>query len=160
MVVFHPGAEEDFTIILYASDHAMIHEAMKNNPSNTVYISNLSYKRDRNGLRSLFSRYGSIKNIKIIVEPETNQSRGMAFVEMGSVNEATMAIKGLHGVVIDNRTLKANYATTQRPQTMSKVAPDEKKQKDLEYTTVQLAKKARNEARRKRTLAYQSFIKK
>ncbi len=115
-------------------------------PTNTVYISNLSYKRDRNGLKTLFARYGTIKNIKIIVEPTTGESRGMAFVQMGSVAEATDAIKDLHGRVIDGRTVKANYAIPQIDAPEKK--PTDKKQKDLEFKDVQLAKKARNQARK------------
>lgn len=128
---------------------------MKNKPSTTVYISNLSYERDRNGIRSLFKRYGTIKQIKIIVEPKTNQSRGMAFVEMGSIEEATEAIKDLNGRVIDGRTAKANFAIPQKeerkfyPAKVDKEAPKKRKEKDLDFTSVQLAKKARNEARRK-----------
>src|SRR4051794_15700914 len=93
---------------------------MKNKPSSTVYISNLSYERDRNGLRALFSRFGQIKNIKIIVEPSTNQSRGMAFVEMSSVDEAKAAIEGLHQKVIDGRTVKANFAIPMKPESAPK----------------------------------------
>jgi RNA recognition motif-containing protein len=120
---------------------------MKNKPSSTVYISNLSYKRDRNGLKSLFTRYGKIKHIKIIVEPTTNQSRGMAFVEMNSVEEATLAIEGLDGQVIDGRTVKANFAIPQKEEL--KTTLPQKKEKDLDYTSTQLAKKARNDAKRK-----------
>ena len=132
---------------------------MKNKPSTTVYISNLSYKRDRNGLRSLFSRYGTIKSIKIIVEPETNQSRGMAFVEMESLIEAAKAIEGLNGKVIDGRTVKANYAIPQKPEAVKKTVKTEKtektekkplKDKSLDFKSVQLAKKARNDERRKK----------
>lgn len=122
---------------------------MNNKPSNTVYISNLSYERDRNGLKSLFSKFGIIKNIKIIVEPSTNQSRGMAFVEMGSIKEATAAIEALAGKVIDGRTVKANFAIPQREEAKSKVAPKKNLNKDLKFKEIQLEKKARNTAKRK-----------
>jgi len=120
---------------------------MKNKPSSTVYISNLSYKRDRNGLKSLFSRYGKIKHIKIIVEPTTNQSKGMAFVEMNSIDEATSAIEELDGQVIDGRTVKANFAIPQKEE--KKRTDSQKKEKDLEYKSIQLQKKERNDAKRK-----------
>ena len=68
----------------------------KDNTNSTVYISNLSYERDRNGLRSMFAQYGEIKNIKIVVEPATNQSRGMAFVEMANPSQAKNAINALN----------------------------------------------------------------
>ena len=37
----------------------------------------------------------------------------MAFVEMGTIEEATVAIKALNGKVIDGRTAKANFAIPQ-----------------------------------------------
>lgn len=133
---------------------------MKNKPTSTVYISNLSYERDRNGLKSLFSKYGIIKSIKIIVDPKSGQSKGMAFVEMGTIEEATVAIKALNGKIIDGRTAKANFAIPQvdeapkkfyMPKTMPKKKEEPKKkiEKDLNFKEVQLAKKARNEAKRK-----------
>ncbi len=126
--------------------------------NSTIYVSNLSYDRDRNGLKSMFSKFGVIKNIKIIVEPRTNQSRGMAFIEMGSVDEAKTAIESLNSKVIDGRTVKVSWATPlkgeERPFYPAKVkadaAPKKKKvEKDLNFKEVQLAKKARNEAKRK-----------
>ena len=83
----------------------------KDNSKNTVYISNLSYVRDRNGLKSLFSPFGEIKNIKIIVEPATNQSRGMAFIEMSNPAQAQRAIKELDQKIVDGRTVKVKFAT-------------------------------------------------
>lgn len=117
----------------------------KKTMNKTVYISNLSYRRDRTGVKNMFQRYGQITNIKIIVEPKTNQSRGMAFVEMSNVVEAKNAIAGLDGVVIDGRTVKAKWAT---PMKTTSYSPDQDN-KDLDYASKQLAKKARNDARRK-----------
>ena len=122
---------------------------MNNELKNTVYISNLSYDRDRSGLISLFKRYGQIKNIKIIVEPTTNQSRGMAFVEMSQASEAKSAIEGLNQQIIDGRTVKAKYATPLKTTSMSRSPLKKEKTKDLEYVTKQLAKKARNDKKRK-----------
>ncbi len=122
---------------------------MNNELKNTVYISNLSYDRDRSGLISLFKRYGQIKNIKIIVEPTTNQSRGMAFVEMSQASEAKSAIDGLNQQIIDGRTVKARYATPLKTTSMSRAPLKNEKTKDLEYVSKQLAKKARNDKKRK-----------
>lgn len=131
----------------------MIQSAMKKNinttPNNNIYISNLSYKRDRNGIRSLCSKFGVIKNIKVIVEPKTLQSKGMAFVEYGSVKEAKSALENLDGLVLDGRTVKVNYAFPQtiKPGSVGNVKG--KSQKDLEFKDIQLAKKARNLEKRK-----------
>jgi RNA recognition motif-containing protein len=120
-------------------------------PSKTVYLSNLSYERDRNGIISLLRPFGRIKHVKIIVDPSTNQSRGMAFIEMNSVEQAAEAIRSLNQKQIDGRTLKAKYATPLRPASVSKLRPDPKKlEKDLAFQEVQLMKKARNLERRSR----------
>lgn len=125
-------------------------------PSNTVYISNLSYERDRNGIRSMFDRFGEIQNIKIVVEPSTNQSRGMAFVEMKTIGQATKAIEALHGRVFDGRTVKAKYATPLKESSIAKnkkigdeKTERKKAEKDLTFKATQLAKKARNDKKRK-----------
>ena len=122
----------------------------KDNSKNTVYISNLSYVRDRNGLKSLFSPFGEIKNIKIIVEPATNQSRGMAFIEMSNPAQAQRAIKELDQKIVDGRTVKVKFATPLKETSISRIKDkQEEKKKDLSYVTTQLAKKARNDAKRK-----------
>lgn len=122
---------------------------IKNKPSNTIYVSNLSYERDRNGLKSLFIKFGSIKNIKIVVEPTSNQSRGMAFIEYGSIKEATDAIKAMDRKIVDGRTMKVSFAIPLRKTSTSKDPEKKELKKDLEFKSVQLAKKARNEAKRK-----------
>jgi RNA recognition motif-containing protein len=119
------------------------------NTNNTVYISNLSYERDRNGIKSMFAQFGEIKNIKIVVEPATNQSRGMAFVEMSNAAQAKNAIEALDQKNFDGRTIKVKYATPLKASSVSRISEkrDEKK-KDLSFVTTQMAKKARNDAKR------------
>jgi len=68
----------------------------------------------------------------------------MAFVEMGSITEAKKAIEGLDQQVIDGRTVKANFAIPQL-----NVVKKEEVERDLEYKSKQLDKKARNDAKRK-----------
>jgi RNA recognition motif-containing protein len=133
-------------------------KSMNTTKNSTVYINNLSYERDRNGIKSMFSKFGIIKKIKIVVEPTTNQSRGMAFVEMGTNKEATAAIAGLNLKVVDGRTVKATWATPQKETSKPRFEkepsdrPEVKKkkiEKDLDFASVQIAKKARNDAKRK-----------
>ncbi len=121
----------------------------QDNTQNTVYISNLSYERDRNGIKSMFAQFGEIKNIKIVVEPATNQSRGMAFVEMSNAAQAKNAIEALDQKNFDGRTIKVKYATPLKASSVSRINEkrDEKK-KDLSFVTTQMAKKARNDAKR------------
>lgn len=88
--------------------------AMKNKPNSSVYISNLSYDRDHKAVRALCVNYGSVKFVKMILDPKTNNSKGMAFVEMGSTEEASRVIEALNGTEIDGRNVKANFAIPQK----------------------------------------------
>lgn len=149
----HPS---DFVICIYKFAVPCYKGPMNTNNNTTVYISNLSYNRDRNGLKSMFSPFGSIKNIKIVVEPSTNQSRGMAFVEMATAAEAKEAIAALNQKIIDGRTVKASWAIPMKKTSAPRAslekdskAPKKKIEKDLDYASIQLAKKARNDAKRK-----------
>jgi RNA recognition motif-containing protein len=86
--------------------------------SNTIYLSNLSYNRDRQGIKNLVSRYGDVKNINVVIDLDTKVSKGMAFVELASIEEAKLAIAGLNQQDIDGRTLKASFAIPQKPLTL------------------------------------------
>lgn len=122
-----------------------------NQPNTTVYLSNLSYQRDRAGLKSLLAPFGRIKNIKIIVEPTTGQSRGMAFIEMSTAEEAKNILTQMNGRSVDGRMMKVKMATPLKATSLPKIkadAPKPRHQKDLEFKDVQLMKKARNAARK------------
>ena len=123
-----------------------------NTPKNTVYLSNLSYRRDKNGVKFLCSAFGQVKNIKIVVEPSTNQSRGMAFVEMLDETQARRAIAGLDNQLVDGRTLKAKFATPLKSTSIGRKdleAVGTKKSSEADFKSKQMIKKARNDAKRK-----------
>ncbi len=54
--------------------------------------------------------FGTVQSANIIEDRETGQSRGFAFVEMSSNEEAQKAISGLNGKEIDGRSLTVNEA--------------------------------------------------
>lgn len=116
----------------------------------TVYLSNLSYRRDRNGLRALLAPVARVKSIKVIVEPATQQSRGMAFVELATSEDVKKVFEAFNNRSVDGRTLKVKMATPLKATSAPKKVDAEKKQKDLEFKDVQLMKKARNLERRGR----------
>jgi RNA recognition motif-containing protein len=51
--------------------------------------------------------------VKIIEDRDTGRSRGVAFVEMSSNEEAQSAISGLNGKEVDGRALTVNEAKPQ-----------------------------------------------
>ncbi len=75
-----------------------------------IYVSNLSFRTSEADLKDLFSKFGSVTSAKIIMDRETNRSRGFAFVEMSSEEEGKAAIAGLNEKEIDVRPLSVAVA--------------------------------------------------
>ena len=75
-----------------------------------IYCANSPYKSRDEDLASLFSEYGEVVEAKIILDRETNRSRGFGFVEMSSDEDAKKAIDGLNGKEIEGRGLVVNEA--------------------------------------------------
>jgi RNA recognition motif-containing protein len=75
-----------------------------------LYVGNLTYNVNETDLQELFSHYGTVESAQVIVDRETNRSKGFGFVEMGSDAEAQAAIQGLHEHEYDGRRLTVNEA--------------------------------------------------
>ena len=75
-----------------------------------LYVGNLTYNVDESGLEALFAPFGTVQSAQVIVDRDTNRSKGFAFVEMGSDAEAQAAIQGLNEREHDGRRLTVNEA--------------------------------------------------
>jgi RNA recognition motif-containing protein len=75
-----------------------------------LYVGNLSYGTSSSDLETMFAAHGTVKSAEVIMDRETNRSKGFGFVEMGSDQEAQAAIKALSGKEVDSRTLTVNEA--------------------------------------------------
>ena len=59
--------------------------------SSKLYVGNLSYSMRDNDLELEFSPYGSVQSAKVMMDRDTNRSKGFGFVEMSSAAEAEAA---------------------------------------------------------------------
>jgi cold-inducible RNA-binding protein len=75
-----------------------------------IYVSNISFHTSEDDLKNLFSKFGAVTSAKIIMDRETNESRGFGFVEMQSAEEGNKAIEGLQGKEIEGRALSVSVA--------------------------------------------------
>jgi len=75
-----------------------------------LYVGNLTYAVTETDLESLFSEFGTVQSAQIIVDRDTNRSKGFGFVEMGSDAEAQAAINGLNDQEHNGRRLTVNEA--------------------------------------------------
>jgi cold-inducible RNA-binding protein len=73
-----------------------------------LYVGNMSFSTTEDQLREVFSQYGSVTKVQLIMDRETGRPRGFAFVEMS--DGADQAIQALNGTQLDGRTLTVNEA--------------------------------------------------
>ncbi|MBT8441177.1 MAG: RNA-binding protein [Gammaproteobacteria bacterium] len=74
-----------------------------------IYVGNLPWSADENGLRELFAAIGEVHSAAVITDRETGRSRGFGFIEMDNA-DADKAISQLNGQDMDGRPLRVNEA--------------------------------------------------
>ena len=80
-----------------------------------LYVGNLSYTVSDDILKEAFSPYGTVESAKVIMDRDSGRSKGFAFVEMGSDQEAQAAISKLNGSSVSGRNITVNEARPQAP---------------------------------------------
>ena len=77
---------------------------------NRIYVGNLSFHATPDSLRAAFAAFGEVSDVHIASDRETGQSRGFAFVTMGTSEQAQKAIAEMNGALLDGRPLRVNEA--------------------------------------------------
>lgn len=73
-----------------------------------IFVGNLNYRTDDESLRSAFERFGQVTEANVVMDRQTQRSRGFGFVEMPAAEQAQAAIRGLNGQDLDGRKLTVN----------------------------------------------------
>lgn len=75
-----------------------------------LYVGNLPFSCTENDLRETFSECGTVNSVKLITDRETGKSKGFAFVEMSSEEEAADVITNFNGATLDGRQMTISIA--------------------------------------------------
>jgi RNA recognition motif-containing protein len=78
--------------------------------STKLYVGNLAFQTTSEELQSLFAQAGTVESASVVEDRMTGQSRGFAFVEMSTPEEANAAIQQFNGKEVGGRALKVNEA--------------------------------------------------
>lgn len=81
----------------------------------TIYVGNLNYSTTEEDLSELFSQYGEVVSVKLIMDRETNRPRGFGFVDMADDDAATAAVSMLNDKDFKGRNLRVNEARERSP---------------------------------------------
>ena len=85
--------------------------------TNKLFVGSLSWNATEQMLQDLFSQVGTVQSVAIIMDKYSGKSKGFAFVEMTTKEEADAAIEALNGKDFEGRGLVVNEARpmTDRP---------------------------------------------
>jgi len=82
--------------------------------SKKIYVGNLSWDTTEDDLAGLFAQYGEVTSVNIIIDRDTNRSKGFGFIEMTDDDAAVAAISTFNGKEYDGRNLRVNEAEDRR----------------------------------------------
>ncbi len=78
-----------------------------------MFVGNLPSDASEDGVRELFSEFGTVRSIQLASDVFTGRCRGFGFIEMEG-HEARAAIAGLDGKTFGGKSLKVRYEDTTR----------------------------------------------
>ena len=78
--------------------------------STKLYVGNLAFQTTSQELQQLFAQAGTVQSASVVEDRDTGRSRGFAFVEMSTSEEASSAIEQFNGKEVGGRPLKVNEA--------------------------------------------------
>jgi RNA recognition motif-containing protein len=79
-------------------------------PNTRLFVGNIPYSMREEDLRDLFARSGSVASVRVITDFDTGRSKGYAFVEMSTPEDAEKAIKDLNNYNMSGRSIVVNEA--------------------------------------------------
>ena len=75
-----------------------------------LYVGNLSYGSTESDVQELFEQAGRVVSCELVLDKFTSRSRGFAFVEMGTEDEAQKAVEMFNEYELQGRPLRVNIA--------------------------------------------------
>src|SRR6266581_186856 len=94
-----------------------------------LFVGNLSYQTMENDLQEYFSQAGVVTSVNLMLDKFTGKSRGFAFIEFSTADEANKAVEMFHSKEFQGRQLTDNIpnspsgAVPQKPTEPAKVQP-------------------------------------
>ncbi len=83
--------------------------------ANKIFVGSLAYTATDDDLAQFFAAAGTVVSAKVIIDRDTNRSKGFGFVEMSNDDEAKVAVDTLNGKDLNGREVALSEARPQAP---------------------------------------------
>lgn len=74
-----------------------------------LFVAGLDYSITDENLATIFADYGTVESAKVVMDKYTGRSRGFAFVEMSTQEEAQACIQNLNDASLKGRQLVVKF---------------------------------------------------
>ena len=82
--------------------------------TNRLYVGNLAFQATEDSINKYFSACGEVVSVSVMLDRDTGQPRGFAFVEMANADSAQKAVAELNGKEFQGRSLRVDIAEERR----------------------------------------------
>lgn len=79
-------------------------------PSDTLFVANIAFGANEDTLGQAFGEHGTVTSVRLPTDMESGQPKGYGYVQFGSIEDATKAMEGMSGAVIEGRPIRLDYA--------------------------------------------------
>lgn len=80
-----------------------------------LLVRNLDRNTTETEVKALFEQYGAVQSCTLVMDKETELSKGFGFVEMPSPGEAKAAVKNLNNSVLGDNKIRVKKAEEKAP---------------------------------------------
>ncbi|XP_058197226.1 organelle RRM domain-containing protein 6, chloroplastic-like isoform X1 [Rhododendron vialii] len=88
-----------------------LHASLVNFPlASKIMVRNLSYSTTESCLRDEFSTYGQVAEVKLVVDEDSKRSKGYAFIQYTSQDDAILALESMDHKYLDGRLVFVELA--------------------------------------------------
>ena len=94
-----------------SNDRASRYGDAKSEPSDTLFIGNLSFDSNRDSVQEFFAEYGPVLGVRLPTHPETEQLKGFGYVQFESSDAAQKALDNLNGQYLNDRAVRLDFST-------------------------------------------------
>ncbi|KAG5307162.1 TRA2B protein, partial [Acromyrmex insinuator] len=86
-------------------------------PSRCLGVFGLSIFTTEQQIQHIFSKYGPVERVQVVIDAKTGRSRGFCFVYFDTSEDAKVAKEQCTGMEIDGRRIRVDFSITQRAHT-------------------------------------------
>ncbi|XP_030760399.1 transformer-2 protein homolog beta isoform X3 [Sitophilus oryzae] len=87
------------------------------NPNTCLGIFGLSVYTNEDELYHIFSKYGPVERVQVVIDAKTGRSRGFAFVYFEKTEDAKVAKEECCGMKINDKNIRVDFSITERAHT-------------------------------------------